>query len=345
MKTIIETASPESIARAAEIIKNGGLVAFPTETVYGLGANGLDGESAERVFRAKGRPADNPLILHISNMEMVYELTSEVSVSARKLIDAFWPGALTLILPKKAHVPCAVSCGLGTVGVRMPSHPVACGLIQAAGLPIAAPSANLSGSPSPTLAEHVEHDLNGKIDMILDGGACGWGLESTVAEVLPNGLCILRPGAVTIEQLRNVVANVWFDKAAEGPVNSGFIPKAPGMKYRHYSPKAEVVLVIGSESKATKYILLDTINILKPEMIGILTTEQSFGMYTDKGFQILSLGDRDHPETTAASLFRCLREFDLLGVKKIYAEGIDESGLGFTVMNRLRKAATKVVEL
>jgi L-threonylcarbamoyladenylate synthase len=359
-KTIIEKATRESIAQAAAIIRRGGLVAFPTETVYGLGANGLDNEAAARIYAAKGRPADNPLILHIAQKHMVYDLAAEVSSEAQELIDAFWPGALTLILPKRAHIPYSVSCGLSTVGIRMPSHPVARELILEAGLPLAAPSANSSGRPSPTLAEHVAHDLDGKIDMILDGGAADWGLESTVAEITQEGVCVLRPGAVTIEQLRGVIANVWIDAAVKSTADDvytddGFVPKSPGMKYRHYSPEAQVILVTGNERQIVKYILDEARNTANYRETGILATEQSLKFYkseepgrqnlTDKGVLILTLGDRNRPETLAANLFGCLRRFDELGVRRVYAEGISEQGLGLAVMNRLTKAAATVIEL
>ena len=344
MMTRIEKATNESIARAALIIKNGGLVAFPTETVYGLGANGLDGEAASRIYTAKGRPSDNPLILHIAKKDMVYELAEIVYPEAEKLMDAFWPGALTLIFPRKAHIPSVVSGGLDTVGLRMPSHPTAQKLILLAGLPLAAPSANLSGRPSPTLAEHVRHDLDGKIDMILDGGAADWGLESTVVEVSPNGVCVLRPGTVTIEQLSRVIPNLWFDKAVENFTNLDLTPKSPGMKYRHYSPEAEVILVVGPENKAREYILAEAIT-KNPDLTGILAADQTLLAYIDTKLTVLSLGDRGRPETAAANLFRVLREFDKRGIRLVYAEGIDIHGLGLAVMNRLRKAATKCVEV
>lgn len=345
VKTIIEKSTPESIIRAATIIKKGGLVAFPTETVYGLGANGLDGEAAARIYMVKGRPADNPLILHIASKAMGYELVEEVSPQAQRLMDAFWPGALTLILPKKPHIPTEVSCGLNTVGVRMPAHPVALDLILASGVPLAAPSANVSGRPSPTLASHVAHDLEGTIDMILDGGATDWGLESTVAEVSPDGVCVLRPGAVTIEQLREIVPNCWLDKAIEKTADAGFTPKAPGMKYRHYSPEAEVILVTGSERRVLEYIHSETASTSNLKKIGILATEQTLACYTGKCDIVLSLGNRENPITAAAGLFRCLREFDVHGIRRVYVEGIDERGLGLAVMNRLKKAAVKIVKL
>jgi len=342
VKTIIEKATPESIARAAVIIKRGGLVAFPTETVYGLGANGLDNAAALGIYAAKGRPADNPLILHIADKETVYELAAEVSSAAQTLTDAFWPGALTLILPKKPHIPDAVSGGLDTVGVRMPSNPIARELIRAAGLPLAAPSANSSGRPSPTLAGHVADDLDGKIDMILDGGACDKGVESTVVEVTNAGACVLRPGAVTVEQLREVIPDVWIDGAVEKSPDEDFAPKSPGMKYRHYSPEAEVILVTGGERQVTEYIILNAEN---QKNTGILAASQTLAEYEGKGYTVLSLGDRENPADAAASLYRCLREFDTLGISRVYAEGVNERGLGLAVMNRLKKAASETVRL
>lgn len=332
MDTIIEKVTEDSIKRAAEIIKRGGLVAFPTETVYGLGANGLDGEAAARIYTAKGRPADNPLILHIAQKNEVYALAAEVPAEAQRLMDAFWPGALTIILPKKAHIPEIVSAGLETVGVRMPSHPAARALIAAAGLPLAAPSANASGRPSPTLAEHVAHDLGGRIDMILDGGATECGLESTVVEATAEGVCVLRPGAVTLEDLRGVVPDVWLD------TGSTAAPKAPGMKYTHYSPLAEVILVTGAPERVAEYIR--TAAAASEAPVGILTARNGY----DSGKDIvLSLGARQ--EDAAANLFAMLREFDRRGVTRVYAEGVDERGLGLAVMNRLGKAAGLVVEV
>ena len=261
MKTIlakVDLSQPDSaevIQTAAKILQEGGLVAFPTETVYGLGGNGLDSAACEKIYLAKGRPSDNPLILHISEFEELNPIVGEISPAAKKLMDAFWPGPLTMVFPKSEIVPEKATGGLDTVAVRFPSHPVARAIIRAAGLPIAAPSANSSGKPSPTRASHVEFDLNGKIDMIIDGGAAEWGLESTIVDVSGEVPMILRPGAVTKEMMEKVVGTVEIDPAILQKPAADFRPKAPGMKYTHYSPKAEVVLVKG-ETKA----VVDEIN-------------------------------------------------------------------------------------
>ncbi|MBR5123087.1 MAG: threonylcarbamoyl-AMP synthase, partial [Anaerotignum sp.] len=251
MKTIlakVDLRQPEAmeiIQTAAKILQEGGLVAFPTETVYGLGGNGLDNSACEKIYLAKGRPSDNPLILHISEFEELKPIVREISPAAQKLMDAFWPGPLTMVFPKSDIVPEKATGGLDTVAVRFPNHPVARAIIHAAGLPIAAPSANSSGKPSPTRASHVEFDLNGKIDMIVDGGAAEWGLESTIVDVSGEVPMILRPGAVTKEMMEEVVGKVEIDPAILQKPAADLKPKAPGMKYTHYSPKAEVVLVKG----------------------------------------------------------------------------------------------------
>ena len=231
------------LMEAAEILRAGGLVAFPTETVYGLGANALNEEAAKKIYAAKGRPSDNPLIAHISKPEELAPLVKEIPEAGRKLMEAYWPGPLTMIFPKSDIVPYGTTGGLDTVAIRMPSDPIANRMIALAGIPIAAPSANTSGRPSPTTAEHVYQDMNGKIEMILDGGAVGIGVESTIVDVSGPVPMLLRPGAITIEMLRETVGQVEIDPAIQGPMAANVKPKAPGMKYRHYAPKAELVLV------------------------------------------------------------------------------------------------------
>ena len=249
MKTkIIEIEYPqkprdEELLEGARILREGGLVAFPTETVYGLGANALDEEAARKIYEAKGRPSDNPLIAHVSSMEEVYPLVSQVSEKAKKLMDAFWPGPMTLIFPKSDLVPYGTTGGLDTVAVRMPSDPVANRLIALAGVPVAAPSANTSGRPSPTTAQHVLQDMDGRIDMIIDGGPVGIGVESTIVDVSVETPTVLRPGAITMEMLEEVLGEVQIDPAILGPVSADLRPKAPGMKYKHYAPKADLTLV------------------------------------------------------------------------------------------------------
>ena len=313
-------------------------MAFPTETVYGLGGNGLDNSACEKIYIAKGRPSDNPLILHISEFEELNPIVREISPAAKKLMDAFWPGPLTMVFPKSDIVPEKATGGLDTVAVRFPNHPVARAIIHAAGLPIAAPSANSSGKPSPTRASHVEFDLNGKIDMIVDGGAAEWGLESTIVDVSGEVPMILRPGAVTKEMMEEVVGTVEIDPAILQKPAADLKPKAPGMKYTHYSPKAEVILVKG-EMKA----VVDEINRLAAAdtaqgfKTGVMATEETKDLY--KADIVLSLGSRERPEQIGANLFKYLRKFDFLGAERVYSEVFSEEGEGMAIMNRLNKAA------
>ena len=344
MKTIlakVDLRQPEAmeiIQTAAKILQEGGLVAFPTETVYGLGGNGLDNSACEKIYLAKGRPSDNPLILHISEFEELKPIVREISPAAQKLMDAFWPGPLTMVFPKSDIVPEKATGGLDTVAVRFPNHPVARAIIHAAGLPIAAPSANSSGKPSPTRASHVEFDLNGKIDMIVDGGAAEWGLESTIVDVSGEVPMILRPGAVTKEMMEEVVGQVEIDPAILQKPAADLKPKAPGMKYTHYSPKAEVVLVKGETTAVA-----DEINRLAAEdkahgyKTGVMATEETKDLY--KADIVLSLGSRERPEEIGANLFKFLRKFDFLGAERVYSEVFSEEGEGMAIMNRLNKAA------
>ena len=304
------------LMEAAEILRAGGLVAFPTETVYGLGANALNEEAAKKIYAAKGRPSDNPLIAHISKPEELAPLVKEIPEAGRKLMEAYWPGPLTMIFPKSDIVPYGTTGGLDTVAIRMPSDPIANRMIALAGIPIAAPSANTSGRPSPTTAEHVYQDMNGKIEMILDGGAVGIGVESTIVDVSGPVPMLLRPGAITIEMLRETVGQVEIDPAIQGPMAANVKPKAPGMKYRHYAPKAELVLV---EEK-------------NPETKEVISDRYPQGM-------VRSLGFRSKPETIAHNLFAVLREFDDLGADYIYSESFPKDHLGQAIMNRLTKAA------
>ena len=344
MKTIlakVDLRQPEAmeiIQTAAKILQEGGLVAFPTETVYGLGGNGLDSTACEKIYIAKGRPSDNPLILHISEFEELQPIVREVSPAAKALMDAFWPGPLTMVFPKSDIVPEKATGGLDTVAVRFPNHPVARAIIKAAGLPIAAPSANSSGKPSPTRASHVEFDLNGKIDMIVDGGAAEWGLESTIVDVSGEVPMILRPGAVTKEMMEEVVGTVEIDPAILQKPAADLKPKAPGMKYTHYSPKAEVILVKGETTAVA-----DEINRLAAEDMahglktGVMATGETKDLY--KADIILSLGSRERPEEIGANLFKYLRKFDFLGAERVYSEVFSEEGEGMAIMNRLNKAA------
>lgn len=323
---------------AAEVIRNGGLVAFPTETVYGLGADALNEAAVESIFRAKGRPSDNPLIVHIADKGMVDSLVRSTTNEALRLMDSFWPGPLTIVMDKSGAVPRIVTAGLDTVAVRMPLHPVALALIKLSGCPIAAPSANVSGRPSPTDAKHVIEDLSGRVDVIIDAGPAKVGLESTVLDATVMPPVILRPGGITPEQLRAVIGEVGIDPALLSKDRADIIPKSPGMKYTHYSPKAQVIIIRGGLARVAGRInqMIDEYEA-KGIRAGVMATEQT-GSFYPKG-TVISAGDRDRPETIAANLFRVLREFDDRQVQVILAEAVDNTGIGLAVMNRLQKAA------
>lgn len=326
-----------ALRRAGEVLRAGGLVAFPTETVYGLGGDGLNRESARKIYAAKGRPSDNPLIIHICEFEDIHEIAEAVPEAAKKLADAFWPGPLTMILPKSKRVPCETTGGLDTVAVRFPSHPVARKLIEYGGRYVAAPSANLSGKPSPTEARYVAEDMDGRVDMIVDGGAVGIGLESTIVDLTAERPQILRPGFVTDEMLAEVLGAVDTDVTIIEP-DSGQTPKAPGMKYRHYAPEGEMVLVEGEPEKVAAYIneqaAADRARGCKT---GVIATSEMAGRY--RADVVKCLGSRSDEESIARSLFAALREFDDESVRKIYSESFPGRGLGQAIMNRLLKAA------
>lgn len=328
----------EELKEAAQILQEGGLVAFPTETVYGLGANALDEEAAKKIYAAKGRPSDNPLIAHISSPEELEPLVLEIPDMAKKLMDLYWPGPLTMVFKKKAIVPYGTTGGLDTVAVRMPSDPVARTLIRLAGVPVAAPSANSSGRPSPTTADHVWQDMAGKIEMIVDGGPVGIGLESTIVDVTGPVAMILRPGAITVEMVREALGEAQIDPAIMGPMKEGEHPKAPGMKYRHYAPKAPLTLVEGEMEQVVR-----TINRLAKEAlkegkkVGIICTDETRSCYP--AGMIQSIGIRAREETVAHNLYAVLREFDDLGADVIYSESFPDDQIGQAIMNRLTKAA------
>ena len=288
----------EELEEAARILREGGLVAFPTETVYGLGANALDEEAAKKIYAAKGRPSDNPLIAHISSPEELKPLAAEIPDMAKKLMDCYWPGPMTLVFKKTDLVPYGTTGGLDTVAVRMPSDPVAKTLIRLAGVPIAAPSANSSGRPSPTTADHVWQDMEGKIDMIVDGGPVGIGLESTIIDVTGPVAMILRPGAITIEMVRETLGEAEMDPAILGPMKEGEHPKAPGMKYRHYAPKAPLTLVEGEMDQVVKTINRLAREALKEgKKVGIICTDETRTCYP--AGMIQSIGIRAKEETVA----------------------------------------------
>ena len=328
----------EELAEAAQILRDGGLVAFPTETVYGLGANALDEAAAKKIYAAKGRPSDNPLIAHISCLEELKPLVAYIPETGRKLAEAYWPGPLTMVFPKSDIVPYGTTGGLDTVAVRMPSDPVANRLIRLAGVPVAAPSANTSGRPSPTTAQHVWQDMEGKIEMILDGGPVGIGVESTIVDVSGDVPTLLRPGAITMEMLRETVGRVEIDPAIQAPPSADLRPKAPGMKYRHYAPHADLQLVEGETDR-----VVETINDLVKEklaegkMVGVICTDETRARYPQG--EVRSVGLRAKEETIAHNLFAVLREFDDLKVDCIYSESFSKDHLGQAIMNRLTKAA------
>lgn len=329
----------DKIRCASEILKKGGLVAFPTETVYGLGANALDEAAVEKIFEAKGRPQDNPLIVHISHINQIKHLVQSVPEKAYKLMEKFWPGPLTILFNKSENIPYKVTAGLPTVAIRMPNHKIALEIIRNSKIPIAAPSANISGKPSPTYAKHVIEDLNGKIDMIIDGGSTGVGVESTVLDISTEIPVILRPGGVTREDLLTVFEQVTYDAALEGN-NKELIPKSPGQKYRHYSPKAEMIVFEGEVNDIIEKIKIMLEQYLYKGMkVGIMATKQTKNHYNYEN--VIVVGDRENPETIAANLFEALRQFDKIGVDIILAEGISEKGIGKAVMNRMKKASTK----
>ena len=381
--------SKKDIEEAAQILKAGGLVAFPTETVYGLGGNGLDKEAARKIYAAKGRPSDNPLILHVSKMEEVYPLVENVPEKAKRLMESFWPGPLTLILKKSKIVPLESTGGLDTVAIRCPDNALTLELIERAGLPVAGPSANLSGSPSPTEASHVYHDLSGRIEGILDDGAVGIGVESTILDMSTETPTLLRPGAITLEDLTDVLGEKpEIDPTLLGKkMEDGFIPKAPGMKYRHYAPKAEMVLFCSleekeseekeskkkeledktsekrrsedriSEGKESEYKVSKRIaeyleeegRGFPREKIAVFCAEETKHFYQEmaekEGIVLKVLGRRDEPLSMTHNLFRILRECDEEGIELILSEGYSEKGIGFALMNRMKKAAGQKIIL
>lgn len=327
----------QGILEAGSILKNGGLVAFPTETVYGLGGNALDEKAAEKIYRAKGRPSDNPLIIHIAEFSAIEKIVKDVPQKAKLLADAYWPGPLTMVFEKKEIVPYGTTGGLETVAVRMPNHPIALELIRAGGGYVAAPSANKSGRPSPTIASHVEEDLGGRIDMILDGGPVGIGLESTIVDFTDEIPTILRPGYINQEMLEKVIGPVQMDKALMS-VSGSIAPKAPGMKYRHYAPQGELVIVAGyPEDVQMRIRQLAEEKVMAGYRVGIIATDESAGEYP-LGI-VKSIGTRVHEETIAQHLFAVLREFDDSKVDFIYSEAFDTPQIGQAIMNRLLKAA------
>lgn len=334
MKTTLLTPKIDenAVKTAAELIRAGEVVGMPTETVYGLAANALNGEAVKKIFLAKGRPQDNPLIVHIADFDQIYDLCPAVPPQAKLLADAFWPGPLTMIVPKGDCIPDEVSCGLDTVGIRLPSHPMARALIRESGVPLAAPSANTSGRPSTTTAAHVMHDMDGKIAAVLDGGACGVGVESTVITLALERPRLLRPGGITLEQLRSVLGEVDVDRALYEKIGDDVKVSAPGMKYRHYAPKAPVTVVRGDPQDTAKYIA---------ERISDATGVLCFDEYKDMfpNCIVECFGSRDDLGAQAREVFDRLRAFDDTSVTQIWAQCPSDEGLGLAVANRIKKAA------
>ncbi len=330
----------EAINECANIIKNGGLVASPTETVYGLCANALDSNSVKNIYNAKGRPSDNPLIVHINSFEMLDTIATNISVDAKKLMDSFWPGALTIILPKKDIVPMETTANLETVAVRYPSNKIMLALIDSCNLPISAPSANTSTRPSPTNADHVFADLNGKIDALIDGGSCDLGVESTVIDMTTDCPTILRPGFITYEMIKKVLPNVIIDKALLQ--NSEVAnPKSPGMKYKHYAPTCEITIVTSENIKK----IAENVNFLAKktfnnnESVGILATSQTIEFYNDPNIFVFNLGDRNNLQEISQNLFNSFRIMEQNNITKVFAEDLGEKNEALAIMNRLKKAS------
>ena len=323
-------------AQAAAILREGGLVGIPTETVYGLGANGLDPQAVARIFAAKGRPQDNPLILHIPEASWLDRYCQSIPERAWALAEAFWPGPLTLILPRKPEVPDAVTAGLDTVGMRCPAHPLCRAIIRLAGVPVAAPSGNTSGRPSPTTAQHMLEDMDGKIDAIVDGGPCTVGVESTILDLTETTPRLLRPGGITLEQLKSVLGEVAVDPAVTRLMGAGEKPKAPGMKYRHYAPEAPVTVVAGDPAKSAAYIASHA-----APGDGIICFDEFVPLFTGRPGTgpVMDLGPAGDKAEQARHIFDALRSFDHTGVGAIWAQCPDAGGIGLAIANRLNKAA------
>lgn len=348
MDVSAEPMNMDYIKEASEILKNGGLVAFPTETVYGLGGDATDKEASKKIYAAKGRPSDNPLIVHIAKFSQLEDISKDLPENAKKLADAFWPGPLTMVVNKNKVIPYETTGGLDTVAVRMPNNPVALALIEESGCMIAAPSANTSGRPSPTKASHVYEDLSGKIEAILDGGSVDIGLESTIVDLTEDVVTILRPGYINMDMLREVVGEVRMDPGIvynDKGTTSGARPKAPGMRYKHYAPKGDLTIISGEED-----VVVTTINQMtkealdKGQRVGIIATSESADRYKDG--QVLVIGDRADEGSIAHNLYDILRQFDEIGVDVIYSESFATPKMGQAIMNRLLKAAgQKTIEV
>lgn len=342
-KVDIDNIDSNIIKEASKLLQEGNMVAFPTETVYGLGANALDAEASHKIYEAKGRPSDNPLIVHVADRRQILPLVTGIPKKAELLMEAFWPGPLTLIFKKSDIVPKGTTGGLDTVAIRMPNHKVALALIETADIPIAAPSANTSGRPSPTRAGHVMEDLQGRISMVLDGGEVGIGIESTIVDVTSEIPMILRPGYITKKMLEDVVGTVTIDPAISGPLKQDVRPKAPGMKYKHYAPKADFKMFDGEMEKVTKRINeLAKDYIEQGYKVGIIASHETVSQY--QYGEVVEIGSRLDEITISRNLYRVLREFDDRNVDYILGETFGSEELGQAIMNRLLKAAGYQVE-
>lgn len=329
----------EQMKQAASLLQQGGTVAFPTETVYGLGANALNAAAVQKIFEAKGRPGDNPLIVHIADRSALEPLVTEIPDCAYALMNAFWPGPLTLVFPKAPCVPDVVTAGLNTVAVRFPAHPIAQQFLKACHCPVAAPSANTSGRPSPTEAGHVIEDLYGKIDALIDGGPCQVGLESTVLDISGPVPVLLRPGRITPEQLREVLGEMEISAGVAEQLSEGEVPRSPGMKYRHYAPNTDVCVVRGEDDQVVLYINHQIAkNHADGKRVGVMVYQQVLPQILGADV-LLSLGDVHHRSAAAASLFSHLRHFEQEGVSLVLAQDSTDTGLGLAIGNRLHKAA------
>ena len=333
MKTLLlPAAHPDTAETAAQIIRRGGLVAIPTETVYGLGANGLSESAVSKIFEAKGRPQDNPLILHVADPSQIDTLCHSIPQSAYALAAAFWPGPLTMVLPARDTVPRCTTAGLPTVAVRCPDSAITRQIIRLSGVPLAAPSANLSGKPSTTTAQHVLHDHDGRIDAVVDGGPCRVGVESTIVDLTEPIPRLLRPGGITPAQLRSVLGELVVDKAVTAQIDKDAVVKAPGMKYKHYAPACDVVIVSGSREKAAAYIH----NHFQPQD-RVLCFQEELPLYAD--CRPLAYGMESDVESLSAGLFAALRELDDPQIRRVYARCPEGEGVAYAVQNRLKKAA------
>lgn len=338
MITKVLKADEYSINLAGKLLREGELVGIPTETVYGLAANALNGKAVENIFKAKGRPMDNPLIIHISNISQIYPLVKEFPKKAQMLAEKFWPGALTMIMPCSDTVPTQVTAGLSNVAIRFPSNEVAQAIIDSAGVPLAAPSANLSGSPSPTTAQHVFDDLDGRIPLIIDGGESNVGLESTVISLVQDVPVLLRPGGITAEQIKSIIGDLIIDKGVTDMIDNNAVVSSPGMKYKHYAPKAKVIILKGETDEYINYV-----NNHSDENVGALCYSGDDEKINVKN---IVLGDEYDYKTQAHNLFSALRKLDKMNLKTVYARCPSVDGVGLAVYNRLiRSAGFEVINL